>query len=244
MVVLSGDRKDVTMTNKNFVSSCPAKPLFRFGTAVCAAFLSLASLAGTASAEGPVNLVYRDEFAVDPLTFDPASGMLTQHFAGNLYLPSIVGGNVLVSIPDDPDRLAKDQSQVAVEGTWVFNPAQVSINFDPSNPPPHTVLQLKPDPVASRIRFAFKDGSVLELDPAGQPTLSTHFALGNGVTSNTWASYDFFFTETTVLLKETAGKGRYAGMVGTYTFHQAVKIVGPNLQVYSRGIALLTLKNP
>jgi len=209
------------------------------------AFLSLASLAGSALASDPVNLVYRDEFFVDPMSYDPVSGELAQHFAGNLYLPTVVGTNQLISIVDDTDqRPNADLVQVAVDGTWFVDPAQVAVNFDPANPPPHTVLQYKPDSAWSHIRFVFNNGSVFELDPASRPTLSVHFALGNSLAGDSSANYDFFFTETTVLLKETAGKGPYAGMVGTYTFHNAVKIVGPNFQVHSRGIALLTLKDP
>lgn len=209
------------------------------------AFLSLASLAGSALANDPVNLVYRDEFSVDPMAFDPATGKLAQHFAGSLYLPTIVAGNQLISITDDTDKKRDaDREQVAVDGIWVIDPAQMAVDFDPANPPPHTVLQYKPDSASSRVRFAFKDGSVFELDPASRPTLSVHFALGNSLAGDGSTNYDFFFTETTVLLKETAGKGHYAGMVGTYTFHNAVKVVGPNFQVHSRGIAMLSLKDP
>jgi len=202
-----------------------------------AGFTVLAALAGTASADGPVNLVYRTDFAVDSMAYDPASGEMTQHFAGNLYVPTVVGGNQLISITDDTE-LMSSPVQGTVDGTWYFDPSQMA-GVDPSNPPP--VVQIAPDSAWSHVRFAFKDGSVFEMDPASQPTLSLQFGLGN---SGSDGSYDFIFTETTVMLKETSGKGRYAGMVGTYTFQNAVKIVGPNFQVHSRGIALLSLKNP
>jgi hypothetical protein len=214
----------------------------KFNRAVGIAFML--SMAGTALAApdpvNPVNLVYRDDFTVDPMSFDPATGKLTQHFAGKLYLPTVVGSNQLVSI----GPLGSDEAQVTVEGTWYIDPAQAAVKFDPANPPPHTVLQMKPDRALSRVRLVFKDGSVFEMHPDSQPALSANFTLGKGIGPNGSPSYDFFFTETCVLLKETSGKGRYAGMVGTYTWQQAAAIVGPNLQVHSRGIALVTLKKP
>jgi hypothetical protein len=194
---------------------------------------------GPASAD-PLNLVYRDDFAVDAMVYDPPSGKLAQHFAGHLYAPTLVGRNQLVStgaLIDSTEILAD------VDGTWYVDPAQVAVTFDPTNPPPHTVFQMRPDPALSHVRFAFKDGSVLELRPDSHPALSANFALGNSTNADGSTNYNFFFTETFVLLSETAGAGRFAGMVGDYTFHQAVTIVGPNLQVHSRGIAMITLKN-
>jgi hypothetical protein len=188
----------------------------------------------------PVNLVYRDEFFVDPMNFDPATGMLTQHFAGNLYLPTVLGQNQLVSIGGPLTGDNSGQAKVVVDGTWFVDPSVVA-GFDPSAPPP--VMQMRPDAALSHVRFAFDDGSVLEMLPSSHPLLSANFTLGSSIATTGSSHYDFLFTETCALLKETAGKGRYAGMVGTYTFHQDVAIVGPNLQVHSRGIAMLTLKS-
>jgi hypothetical protein len=222
----------------------------KLNRAVGIAFILSMPLAGSAlAAPDPVNLVYRDEFFVDPMVFDPATGMLKQHFTGKLYLPTVVGDNQFVSIGPRGDNDHKnaggsDDAQVTVDGTWYIDPAQAAIKFDPANPPPHTVLQMRPDKALSRVRLVFKDGSVLEMHPDSQPVLSANFTLGNNITANRSTNYDFFFTETCVLLKETAGKGRHAGMVGTYTWQQGVAIVGPNLQVHSRGIALVTLKKP
>jgi hypothetical protein len=188
----------------------------------------------------PLNLVYRDDFAVDAMAFDPATGMLTQHFAGKLYLPTLIGQNQLVSI-GGPVNADSNQAKVSVDGTWYVDPASVA-GVDPSNPPP--LMQMRPDGTLSHVRFTFDDGSVLEMQPASRPLLSASFILGSSIApAGSSSHYDFVFTETCALLKETAGKGRFAGMVGTYTFHQGVAIVGPNMQVHSRGIAMLTLKN-
>jgi hypothetical protein len=194
----------------------------------------------TATNPDPVNLVYRDDFAVDAMTFDPATGMLTQHFAGKLYLPTLIGQNQLVSI-GGPTSDDSTQAKVAVDGTWYIDPSAVA-GVDPSAPPP--IMQMRPDAASSHVRFTFDDGSVLEMQHSSRPLLSANFTLGSSIAAaGSSLHYDFFFTETCALLKETAGKGRYAGMVGTYTFHQGVTVVGPNLQVHSRGIAMLTLKN-
>jgi hypothetical protein len=192
------------------------------------------------TAPDPVNMVYRDDFAVDAMTFDPATGMLTQHFAGTLYLPSVIGQNQLVSIGGPLNRDDSSQAKVAVDGTWYIDPSAVA-GVDPSNPPP--ILQMRPDGALSHVRFTFDDGSVLEMLPSSHPLLSVSFTLGSSIATSGSSHYDFLFTETCALLKETAGKGRFAGMVGTYTFHQGVTVVGPNLQVHSRGIAMLTLKS-
>jgi hypothetical protein len=188
----------------------------------------------------PVNLVYRDDFFVDAMTFDPATGMLMQHFSGNLYLPTVLGQNQLVSIGGSLNGDDSSHAKVAVDGTWFLDPSTVA-GFDPSAPPP--VMQMRPDGALSHVRFAFDDGSVLETLPSSHPLLSANFTLGSSIATAGSSHYDFLFTETCALLKETAGKGRYAGMVGTYTFHQGVAVVGPNLQVHSRGIAMLTLKD-
>jgi hypothetical protein len=196
----------------------------------------------TALAADPVNLVYRHEFFVDPMVFDPTSGKLTQHFAGKLYAPTLLGRTQLVSAGALLD--GSDDVQVTVDGTWFIDPSVMNVSFDPTHPPPHTVLQYRPDPALSHVRFEFKDGSVLEMHPDARPALSVNFALGNSVAADGSTNYDFFFTETFVLLRETRGKGRYAGMVGDYTLHNSVRFVGPNFQVHSRGIALITLKKP
>jgi hypothetical protein len=211
-------------------------------TGSLALFLT-STLAGQALAADPVNLVYRHEFFVDAMTFDPATGKLSQHFAGKLYLPTIERGNQLISTGETVTN-ESDEALATVDGTWFVDPAQLNVSFDPTNPPPGTVLQYRPDSSLSHVRFTFKDGSVLEMMPATMPVLSVHFALGNSVAADGTKNYDFFFTETCVLLKETAGKGRYAGMVGTYTLHNTVTMVGPNFQVHSRGIAVVTLKHP
>jgi hypothetical protein len=188
----------------------------------------------------PLNLIYRDDFAVDAMTFDPASGMLTQHFAGKLYLPTLVGQNQLVSI-GAPVNADSSQAKVSVDGTWYIDPSALA-GVDPNNPPP--LMQMRPDGTSSHVRFTFDDGSVLEMMPSSRPLLSASFMLGSSIApASSSLHYDFLFTETCALLKETAGKGRFAGMVGTYTFHQGVAVVGPNMQVHSRGIAMLTLKN-
>ena len=175
------------------------------------------------------------------MTFDPATGMLTQHFAGTLYLPTVVGQNQLVSIGGPLNNDDSSQAKVAVDGAWFLDPSAVP-GVDPSAPPP--LMQMRPDGALSHVRFTFDDGSVLEMLPSSHPLLSASFSLGSSIaTAGSSSHYDFLFTETCALLKETAGKGRYAGMVGTYTFHQGVAVVGPNLQVRSRGIAMLTLKN-
>jgi hypothetical protein len=196
------------------------------------------AMSTTASTTDPVNVVYRNELFTDAMTFDPATGKLALHFAGTLYLPTLIGQNQLVSI--GTPAVDPNAAKVAVDGTWYIDPSALA-GVDPSAPPP--VMQMRPDPALSHVRFAFDDGSVLEMLPASQPLLSASFALGGSVATDGSAHYDFLFTETCALLKETAGKGRYAGMVGTYTFQQGVASTGPNFQVHSRGIALLTLKS-
>jgi hypothetical protein len=183
--------------------------------------------------------LFRAEFFAEPITFDGATGKLTSRFVGRLYLPIIVLSQL---ISDGPVANSPALEQATVEGTWFIEPGEAP-NFDPFNPPPNTIAQVRPIAALSHVRIAFRDGSVLELKRNARPLLSMSFMEGPGLNPD-GSAYQFLFTETAVSIVETAGRGRFAGMEGSYTFHNADTIIGPNLQVHARGAAMMMLKKP